>query len=247
MLKLISFKISGEFSAFRDPSITSNQTAYYIPSKSAIIGILGAMIGIERSDKLNELYSVPYLDFFKKTKVGICYESIPKKTIFFTNHRSLKKSITKPFKTELVVKPTYTIFVKTNDDNHEKILHAIVNHEFEYSPYLGHAYCIGIISDFEEINTVKITDLKGTNTQCVVLDESETFNEKFELKIQRTNYGGSMIVERHIHHFFDNGEFDARVLRHWIPTNDSVFRINKNLDLSLSEFYNVKDHVVCMY
>ena len=103
--------MSGSFAAFRDPSVTSNQTVYYIPSKSAVVGILGAMIGIKRSDQLGDIYSQEYLDFFKQTSIGIQLESIPKKVVYFTNHRSLKKAKTKPFKTEVVENPRYTIYV----------------------------------------------------------------------------------------------------------------------------------------
>jgi CRISPR-associated Cas5-like protein len=60
-LDILSFRISGSFAAFRDPSVTSHQTVSFIPSKSAVIGIIGAMIGVKRSNSLAELYSQEYL------------------------------------------------------------------------------------------------------------------------------------------------------------------------------------------
>ena len=48
-LKIISCELSGDFAAFSDPSVTTNQTVYFIPSKSAIIGLIGGLIGVRRN------------------------------------------------------------------------------------------------------------------------------------------------------------------------------------------------------
>ena len=245
-MKLISFRISGSFAAFRDPSVTTNQTVYYIPSKSAVVGILGAMIGIKRSNNLGDIYSEEYREFFKNTVIGMQFESDPKKVTFFTNHRSLKQAKTKPFKTEVVENPRYTIYVNTDDYHSQKLSDAIQKNEFVYSPYFGHAYCPASVFDAKQINAQEI-DSTGENTQCVILDESETYNPNFELKLEQISNEGSVIIERHVHHFFNEGEFDGRVLKHWIPTKDSVFEIRRDSARSLSKFYKIGDHVICMY
>ncbi len=249
MLKLITFSISGEFAAFRDPSVTSNQTAYYIPSKSAVIGILGAMIGIRRSDTLGEIYSNEYLKFFKNTKIGLQLESKPKKIVFFTNHRSLKEAKTKPFKTELLENPTYTIYVQTDEESSKKLVNALEKNEFVYTPYFGHAYCPARINNFKrvDVESEDSIDPKDKKTKCVILDESETYNPDFEFKCEVINDGGYLIVERHIHHFFENEKFDARVLKHWIPTDNSDLEIIRDSVRKLSTFYAIGDQVVCMY
>ncbi len=245
-MKIISFRISGSFAAFRDPSVTSNQTAYYIPSKSAVVGILGAMIGIKRSDQLGDIYSKEYLDFFKQTKIGIQLESPPKKVVYFTNHRSLKQPKTKPFKTEVVENPRYTIYVDTEKMYFEKLSNALKKNEFVYSPYLGHAYCPASVFDSIEIDA-KVIESKYEKTKCVVLDESETFDPNFTLKMSPIDDKGSLMIERHIHHFFDGEKFDGRVLKHWIPTNDSEYEIARDSSRKLSEFYNIGECSVCMY
>ena len=244
-MKLITFRISGDFAAFRDPSVTTNQTVYYIPSKSAVVGILGAIIGVRRSDTLDEIYGEEYQEFFKNTKIGIQFESVPSKVSFFTNHRSLKEPKTKPFKTEVLENPRYTIYVSTDDESSKKLVNALKKQEFEFSPYLGHAYCPATISDFEEIEAEKI-ESKGEKTKCVVLDESETYNPNFEFKHEMITEG-SVIIERHIHHYFDDEKFDGRVLKHWIPTENSEFEIKKDSKRGLSSFYKIGEYVVCIY
>jgi CRISPR-associated protein Cas5h len=244
-LKIISFRISGSFAAFRDPSITSNQTVYYIPSKSAVVGILGAMIGIKHSDQLGDIYSMEYLDFFKQTSIGIQLESIPKKVVYFTNHRSMKEAKTKPFKTEVVENPRYTIYVDTEKMYFEKLSNTLKKNEFVYSPYLGHAYCPASVSDVRETDA-KVIDSENGNTKCVVLDESEPYDPNFILKMNPISEG-SLMIERHIHHFFNEEKFDGRVLKHWIPTNDSECEIERDSPRKLSKFYKIGEHSVCMY
>lgn len=245
-MKIISFRISGSFAAFRDPSVTSNQTVYYIPSKSAVVGILGAMIGIKRSDQLGDIYSMEYLDFFKQTSIGIQLESIPKKVVYFTNHRSIKEAKTKPFKTEVVENPIYTIYVDTEKQYFEKLSNVLMKNEFVYSPYLGHAYCPASVFDVRERDT-KVIDSKNEKTKSVVLDESETYDPNFILKMNPIDDKGSLMIERHIHHFFNEEKFDGRVLKHWIPTNNSEYEIERDSPRNLSKFYKVGEYIVCMY
>lgn len=210
------------------------------------MGILGAMIGIKRSDHLGDIYSKEYLDFFKQTKIGIQLESPPQKVVYFTNHRSIKEAKTKPFKTEVVENPRYAIYVDTEKMYFEKLATALKTNEFVYSPYLGHAYCPASVFDPIEMDA-KVTESKKEKTKCVVLDESETFDPNFKLKMDPIDDKGSLMIERHIHHFFDGEKFDGRVLKLWIPTNDSEYEIARDSSRKLSKFYKIGERSVCMY
>jgi CRISPR-associated protein Cas5 subtype I-B len=237
----------GDFAAFRDPSVTSNQTVYYIPSKSAIIGLIGAIIGIQRGNRLDRLYGEDYVNLFSVTKIGIRLESEPKKTTFFTNHRSLKETKTKPFKTELVENPKYTIFVMTESHYYKMIIKAIRKREYSYSPYLGHAYCPARIDDLHVYPVPGMVNPEDRITTCSVLDESETYRDDFEFLLRRVDgVDGRIIIERHIHHFIEKKEFVSRVLKHWIPVK-SRFRIEKDSRRALSTFIPIDDEVVCLY
>lgn len=246
MLKILSFQASGNFAAFRDPSVTTNQTVYYIPSKSAVIGLLGAMIGVQRDNSLNDIYGKEYLELYSTIQIGLSFESAPKKVVFFTNHRSLKEPKTKPFKTELVESPKYTIFVKTDEKRSESLQNAIKNNNCTYSPYLGHAYCPAVISDLK-IHDSEYTSSEDKITSCVVLDESETYQDDFTFQLHPQENDSRIIVERHLHHFFSNGKLESRVLKHWIPVGGSNFRIERDSGRKLSNFVTVGDKIVCLY
>ncbi|MFM8659220.1 MAG: CRISPR-associated protein Cas5 [Candidatus Nitrosotenuis sp.] len=247
MLNIISFVVSGAFAAFRDPSVTSNQTVYFIPSKSAVIGLLGAIIGVERSNNLGDAYGDQYLNFFKKTRIGLQLETQnPKKITMFTNHRSLKEAKTKPFKTELFENPKYRIFIKTEDPYYSKLVDSLKSNNFTYSPYFGHAYCPVIISEVKTLDLQGV-DPEGQITKCVVLDESETYDLKFKLNIRKAEDNSSLMIERHLHHYFDGEKFDSKVLKHWIPTNHTIFKIYEHSGGNLSEFVKLNGHVICLY
>jgi CRISPR-associated protein Cas5 subtype I-B len=246
-LKILSFRLSGQFAAFRDPSVTSNQTVYYIPSKSAVIGLIGGMMGVERGNSLAEIYVPEYLDLYAVTYIGIKFESIPKKITFFTNHRSLKEKKIKPFKKELLVAPRYTIFVSSEKDRFDKLQQIIENRNFVYSPYLGHAYCPAVIDNLRVYNNIEIIEEpEDEKTSCVVLDESETYKDDFEFVLNPTDNTGDIIIERHLHHFVKNNILEKRVLKHWIPIK-SPFRVERDSVRELSFFIKMDGEIVCLY
>lgn len=253
-MKILSFRLSGEFAAFRDPSVTSNQTVYYVPSKSAVIGLLGAMIGIKRDNSsLGPAYGHNYIDFFSKIGIGMRYESEPRKITYFTNHRSLENANMKPFKKELLENPRYRIFVLINNEYEEfnNLRKLIIKNRFVYSPYLGHAYCPAMISEPKEHETEEVSP-DDEITTCVILDEADLDNadNMFRLApVSGRRKESSVAIERHLHHFYDTNHLEARVLKYWIPINFSSYRIeDENDDVrKLSKFYKVEDEVVCMF
>jgi CRISPR-associated protein Cas5h len=245
-VNVLSFKASGPFAAFRDPSVTSNQIVYYIPSKSSVIGMLGAMIGIERDNKLGDMYGRGYLDLLTETKIGIKVLNHSKKITLFTNHRSLKEPKTKPFKTEILENPSYEFFVATNESYSERLKRSIERKQFIYSPYFGHAYCPATISGLD-IMELQEADPKGKETDCVILDESETYRDNFAFRLEQVDDNKStVVIERHLHHFVVESRLERRVLKHWIPIG-SRYEIKDMLKTELSTFVRQDDSVICMY
>lgn len=95
--------------------------------------------------------------------------------------------------------------------------------------------------------TTNETAPEGEQTSCVILDESETHKDDFTFKISPLKDEASIIIERHLHHFYAGDILEKRVLKHWIPVNFSHYRIDRDDKRDLSRFYKVEDEVVCMY
>nr|WP_276977009.1 CRISPR-associated protein Cas5 [Ferrimicrobium acidiphilum] len=212
--KVVSFKLIGEFAAFRDPSVTSNQTVSHIPSKMAVIGVLGAMLGVPRSDKLVDRYSTQYLELLAKVKIGIEVVARSEKTVFYTNHRSFKEAKTKPVKSELLVRPQYIIYVASEDQALiDELFSRVSRREFVFPPYLGHAYCPAMVSDAKLYEASAATGMFKTAT--VVLDENSVNGDS---SVDPTLLGGSsVILDDLLYHFMNDGRLSARALRHWVP------------------------------
>lgn len=255
-LQVTSFGLEGDFAAFRDPSVTTNQIVYFIPSKISLVGMIGAVIGIRRSNSLNEDYGQDYLDLFEQTSVGIIVKESSSKVTYFTNRRSLKEAKTKPTKSELLESPRYMVFVQTSDEYAARLNRALETREFTYTPYLGHMYCPArIISEEAECGNTydcKEIDARGRDITSVVLDESETYNTSFEISYDAglPDNNSEIIVERHLHHFMNNGILDTRVLKHFIPINGARIEIEGfTEEPTLSKFVHIEgiNTDICMY
>lgn len=250
MTKILSFNVAGDYASFRDPSVTSNQTVYYIPSKTAVVGILGAILGIKRSNRIDEMYSTKFLEFFSKISIGLQVQNNPRKITYFTNHRSLKEPKTKPVKKELLENPQYMVYVQSSDNKIlDRIYDVIKGKKYHFSPYLGHAYCHAKLENPLFCEGEKVKEITGEETRCVVLDETETYNEKFQIDMSVVTDVGTIIIERHLHHFIKENKLQRRVLKHWIPLESTVCELTKIRENTLSEFYKIKDdgRVVCLY
>jgi CRISPR-associated protein Cas5h len=256
-LSIVSFDLEGDFAAFRDPSVTTNQTVTVIPSKSAVIGLIGALLGIRRSNSIFDgLYSQSYFELLKTTAIGIKVRNHPKKWTFFTNHRSLKEAKTKPFKTELLVSPSYTIFVKSTDETNRVLLERLEGNNFVFSPTLGHSYCLARIHRYQKIDGAKEVQPSGRCISTVFLDEVVESNSGnsgvcFERSMKSP---AKIIVERHIHHYFKGDTMKRTVLRHFIPIpidNISSYVTIDSYDtrLSITKFYAIDDsgEALCLY
>ena len=244
-MNLISFRIAGPFAAFKDPSVTSSQAAYHIPSKSAIVGLLGAMIGVNRPDVLGDMYGEEYLGLFGATRVGLRLESIPRKAMFYSNRRSLKGAKTKPFKTEVMENPSYTVYAAADGAYHSRLAAAVKGNVFAYPPYLGHAYCPANVWGFAEYDASEISSGERI-TSCVVVDGSEAYGGLFKPDLAGDRHG-SIIIERHTHHFLADGRLDGRVLKYWIPVSGAMLEIEDSPPGGFSRFYSAGDDVVCLY
>jgi CRISPR-associated protein Cas5h len=270
-LSIVSFDLEGDFAAFKDPSVTTNQTVTVIPSKSALIGLLGAMLGVKRSNSFDCLYSEGYLDLLKKTAVGIqvrCQAANPVqvsaekhiplggKCTFFTNHRSLKEAKTKPYKTELLVNPKYTVYVKSTDEVNGALLDRLKDNRFVFSPMLGHAYCPARIPQFREISGIVAVEPQNRLVSTVFLDEvieSKSSNPGTSF-FQYADFPAKILVERHLHHYMAGDSLKGIVLRHYIPVPEdnkaSVIQIDSyESTLSLAKFYAIEGskEALCLF
>ncbi len=75
---LLIFDIKGEYGHFRKYNTTTSPLTYSIPTRTAIVGILGAILGMEREirDSQYPEGAEPVQEFFSKEKAGIAVQII---------------------------------------------------------------------------------------------------------------------------------------------------------------------------
>ncbi len=253
MLKVISFDLEGEFAAFRDPSVTTNQVVYLIPSKTQVLGLVGALIGIERENILGPLYSKSFLDFLGSTKIGLKFEGEPIKISFFTNHHSFKEKKLKPVKKEILVNPKYKIFVKTCEPYFSRLRSVLSERNFKYTPFLGHSYCLAKINNFK-LHDASEFGYTGISTGSVVLDETIERSQQAYSSLDGLAHGENqnspvmLTIERHLHNFMKEGVLKKLVLRHWIPMRGTTISFSYKQKLNLVEFLKIDSgDIVCFY
>lgn len=234
MPKVLAFSARGRFAAHKDPSVTTHQLVYYAPPKSAIIGMVGAILGTPRSET-GELYSPKYIELLCKIRVGIGMlnepDRLPQKVLFGTNRRPLGKNDSghmKPTKSELVENPAYRIYVSGDSRTIDELKRRIDNHDLAYPVYFGHAYCQARVEDARVGNAQK-EDSGSVTVETTVLREDPNADYLQD---------GSVIVENkmvHRAHRVRDDMVERRSMPHMIPLRGTKINV-ANLSAEWQEF-----------
>jgi CRISPR-associated protein Cas5h len=144
----IIFDVSAEYGHFRKFNTTTSPLTYSIPTPSAITGLVGAILGIEReNDKktVNEHGESLRLVFSPEfTRIGIRVMSkIAKVNIGFnlldTGSPQSFFNITNrtQIEYELLKNPSYRIYLDWNHPRRNELIQRIKSKQFHFNPYLG--------------------------------------------------------------------------------------------------------------
>ena len=158
-MKAFQFKVEGNWAHFKKPETNNNPLSHDLITKTALIGIIGAVLGIERQEMKtvfpvlsdNLLYGVQLMNSVKKVSWG------------FTSKTAINPSAAgSPKYFEFLKNPQYkiTLALKNNEseDIFERFLKAIKSEEAVYNPVLGWHNCP---ANLEFISEGKIEELEN--------------------------------------------------------------------------------------
>jgi CRISPR-associated protein Cas5h len=148
--KVLIFDIGSEYGHFRKFNTTTSPLTYSIPPRPAIVGLLGAILGIEREigvDKFNDNV-IPLAKLFSKDSADIAVQILNpiKKTNIAFNLLDTEKTASSFFNIkqrtqiefELLKNPTFRIFVSLYDDKiFEELKSRVQSNKSFFTPYLG--------------------------------------------------------------------------------------------------------------
>ncbi len=147
MSKLLIFELKGEYGHFRKFNTTSSPLTYAIPTRTALAGILGAVLGIERETgpgiyskdavSVNELFGSDRCSFaiqilrpVSKTRVAFNLVNTAKSFFNIENRTQIQY--------ELLKNPAYRIFLNHDDLSvHNELLQRLQERNHHFTPYLG--------------------------------------------------------------------------------------------------------------
>ncbi|MCK4664334.1 MAG: type I-B CRISPR-associated protein Cas5 [Bacteroidales bacterium] len=148
--EILIFDISSEYGHFRKYNTTTSPLTYSIPTRTAIAGVLGAILGMEREISIGVYPEgvIPVQEFFSKQNSDIAIQIInPVKKenvgINLINTKTSFCDLTKAGRTqiefELLKDLKFRIFVSLNNDINvfNDLTERIRRKKHHFSPYLG--------------------------------------------------------------------------------------------------------------
>ncbi len=157
--EILAFRVTGEFAHFRSPFVTSYLSTYPFPPKPTVLGMIGAMMGYSPIDVVKKLQD--------SVKVAIKLNKPPKKTLDYIRLWKFedKNIIPSPTKVELLVRPDYTIFVHSeNDEFLRELQNRLETRDFVYPVSLGKNEFIAFIKNVSQFGS---NEIEVTNTNAV--------------------------------------------------------------------------------
>jgi len=149
-LKLLIFDISSEYGHFRKFNTTSSPLTYAVPTRTALAGLLGAILGIEREitpnvfpegvtpvnelfDKTNADLAIQVLSPIKKVNIGFNLLDTGKSPSSFFNIENRTQ-----IEFELLKHPKFRIYFSHKDEVvFNELVERIKNVRHHFTPYLG--------------------------------------------------------------------------------------------------------------
>ncbi|WP_319482091.1 type I-B CRISPR-associated protein Cas5b [uncultured Draconibacterium sp.] len=175
--EILIFDISSEYGHFRKYNTTTSPLTYSIPTRTAIAGFLGAILGMERevADGVYPDGAIPVQEFFSKANSDIAVQIINpvKKENVAINLINTKKSfydLTKAGRTqiefELLKNVRYRIYfgLQNNETTFNELAERIKAKNHHFSPYLGLAQFTATI-DF--VDVIKTELIENTEKQFI--------------------------------------------------------------------------------
>jgi CRISPR-associated protein Cas5h len=176
-MKAIKFRLSGDYAHFKVPYTNNNPLTYSFITKTALMGLIGAVIGIERKDMKrlfpllcdNLKYSVAVNGEFKK-------ESISTYSCNLANYsKGRQTKVPRPM--EYVKNPDWDIYVVLSGNNtevekvFENFCYNLENDIYIWRPTFGIKQCICNIDEVEFFETNKCSGDFKTKTFVVNIKE----------------------------------------------------------------------------
>lgn len=205
-MKVLAFDIWGEYAHYKKIYATTSALSYCLPTKTAMYGYVGAILGFEKSEN-------KYLELFqdKNCLMGI---QIQKPIVMQRININLRATLgrmkptdnRKPTTMEFVYQPKYRIyFYHTNNEIHSQLKKQLENKDAVYTPTMGIASLISNFEYFGEFEAELIQEpSKVVSIQSVIAKKHfisfdiKALKEKCSEIIEQSLYAIEMDLDRNV-------------------------------------------------
>ncbi|HEY8542099.1 MAG TPA: type I-B CRISPR-associated protein Cas5b [Pseudothermotoga sp.] len=150
-MKVLVFDVFGRYAIFRRSYTTTSSTSYCFPPRTAICGLLGAILGIE-NEATN---SSKHLRTFDQAHIAVRSLKPVRKVNLSTNYIDTRSGHNQRTQIllELIKSPAYRVYI-SEFEKFEQLKYHLENKISIFTPYLGQAQ---MIADFSYVGCFQIT------------------------------------------------------------------------------------------
>ena len=140
-MKVLVFDIASDYAHFRQPYSTTSSLTYAIPPRTAVLGIVGAILGIE-SGGFGKSEHVPELGT-SNVRIGVRVMKPIEKVRFNMNYSYTKADVATKnvlhiqVPVEMVKEPIYRLYISADDAVFKQLENFVSKKECYYTPCLG--------------------------------------------------------------------------------------------------------------
>jgi CRISPR-associated protein Cas5h len=178
IMKVLSFIMAGRFAHFCSPYTNVYRLTQPCPTKTAIMGFIGSVLGIEKDD----------LGLYQKIQCGveICNEYRTISMSYLTRQGFPGSAANKELSrtsVEVIVNPKYRVYITGNDELLLKIHDLMIRQKPVFTPYLG-------LAQFIASTNFQVSEpIEGELAEEAILDVNGAFIREVhgELDFQKIN------------------------------------------------------------
>lgn len=184
-MKVLVFDIWSDYGHFRKPYTTTSPLTFPFPPRTAIAGIISAILGKDKNDvscqSLESHISIAiHPDYpVKKIRVGENLVQVPKK-LAIHDLNQLKNKLNQ-IRYEFLKDPRYTLYFSHSDSEiYETLKQHLEEHTSIYTPYLGISE---LIANFEYLGEFETNEVTGNGSVEInsVLPKKHITTDSIEL------------------------------------------------------------------
>jgi CRISPR-associated protein Cas5h len=190
MPKVLVFEVGFSFGYFRKAFTTTNALTHAMIRRSAVEGLIGAIIGLSRSDYPKELQAskiaIEIMTPVRKLNMNYMHTNPDwwkGISVYLMNKPRRKKNPTQfavPASVEFLINPRYRIYVDSTTI-HSGLMHSLREKQTVFTPYLGTSSMISFLKYVDEYNYALVSPNDYVRITSVI-----RFSDKIpEVKVEK--------------------------------------------------------------